>query len=76
LSLHFDHYPDQLSGGHSFDFIDKAKIQAVRIDVNDPNALASKMDEKFDVVLDFLPPECIRTVAEAAIQSGVHFGTR
>ena len=37
----------------SFDFIDKAKIQLVRIDANDQNALASKMDEKFDVVLDF-----------------------
>jgi saccharopine dehydrogenase-like NADP-dependent oxidoreductase len=56
----------------SFDFIDKAKIQIVRIDANDPNALASKMDEKFDVVLDFLPPQCIRTVAKAAIKSGVH----
>jgi len=56
----------------SFDFIDKAKIQLVRIDANDPNALASIMDEKFDVVLDFLPPQCIRTVAEAAIKSGVN----
>ena len=56
----------------SFDFIDKAKIQIIRIDANDPNALASKMDEKFDVVLDFLPPQCIRTVVEAAIKSGVH----
>ena len=56
----------------SFDFIDKAKIQIDRIDANDPNALASKMDEKFDVVLDFLPSQCTRTVAEAAIKSGVH----
>ena len=56
----------------SFDFIDRDKIQTDRIDANDPNALASKMDEKFDVVLDFLPPQCIRTVAEAAITSGVH----
>ena len=56
----------------SFDFIDKAKIQLVRIDANDQNALASKMDEKFDVVLDFLPPQFIRTVAKAAIKSGVN----
>ena len=56
----------------SFDFIDRAKIQIVRIDANDPNALASVMDEKFDVVLDFLPPHCIRTVAEVAIKRGVH----
>jgi saccharopine dehydrogenase-like NADP-dependent oxidoreductase len=57
---------------HSLGFIDKAKIQIVRIDANDPNALASIMDAKFDVVLDFLPPQCIRSVAEAAIKSGVH----
>ena len=56
----------------SFDFIDKAKIQIVWIDANDLNALASKMAEKFDVVLDFLPPQCIRTVAKAAIKSGVN----
>ncbi|MGD2271252.1 MAG: saccharopine dehydrogenase C-terminal domain-containing protein [Desulfobacterales bacterium] len=56
----------------SFDFISKAKVQVVRIDANDQNALASKMAEEFDVVLDFLPPHCIRTVAVAAIKSGVH----
>ena len=56
----------------SFDFIDKAKIQILRLDANDSDALASEMEEKFDVVLDFLPPQCIRTVAEAAIKSGVH----
>jgi saccharopine dehydrogenase-like NADP-dependent oxidoreductase len=57
---------------HSFDFIDRAKIQIVRIDANDPNALVSEMNEKFDVVLDFLPPQCVRTVAEAAIKGGVN----
>jgi len=57
---------------HSFDFLDTAKIQSVGLDANDPNALASIMDNNFDVVLDFLPPQCIRTVAEAAINSGVH----
>ena len=56
---------------HSFDFLETSKIQTVRIDANDPNALASIMEEKFDVVLDFLPPQCIRIVAEAAIESGV-----
>jgi len=30
------------------------------------------MSKTFDVVLDFLPPQCIRTVAEAAINSGVN----
>jgi lysine 6-dehydrogenase len=57
---------------HSFDFLDKARIQPIGLDASDPNALASGMDEKFDVVLDFLPPQYIRTVAEAAIKSGVH----
>ena len=57
---------------HSFGFLDTSKIQIVRIDANDQNALASMMDGKFDVVLDFLPPQCIRTVAEAAIKSGVN----
>ncbi len=64
-----DIQPDRVD---SFDFVDKAKIDIVRIDANDSNALASEMDEKFDVVIDFLPPQFIRTVAEAAIKSGVH----
>jgi lysine 6-dehydrogenase len=57
---------------HSFDFLDTAKIQPTGLDVNDPNALASIMDQKFDIVLDFLPPQCVRNVAEAAIKSGVN----
>ena len=56
----------------AFGFIDRTKIEIVRIDASDPKALASKMGEKFDVVLDFLPPQHIRTVAKAAIESGVH----
>ena len=54
---------------HSFDFIDTTKIQTVQMDAEDKNALVSIMNKKFDVVLDFLPPQCIRTVAEAAIKS-------
>ena len=57
---------------HTFDFLDTTKIQPIVLDANDPNALASIMDQKFDIVLDFLPPQCIRTVAEAAIKIGVH----
>jgi saccharopine dehydrogenase-like NADP-dependent oxidoreductase len=56
----------------SFEFIDKANIRAVRIDAADQNALASVMDAEFDVVLDFLPPQCVRPVAEVAIKSGVN----
>ena len=57
---------------HSFDFIDTTKIQIVQIDASDPIVLTSVMSKTFDVVLDFLPPQCIRTVAEAAINSGVN----
>jgi len=57
---------------HTFDFLDTAKIQSIGLDANDPNALASIMDQKFDIVLDFLPPQCVRTVAEAAIENGVN----
>jgi len=57
---------------HSFEFLDMTKIQLVGLDANDKNVLASIMDNKFDVVLDFLPPQCIRTVAKVAINSGVH----
>ena len=64
-----DNQPDRI---HSFGFLDTAKIQSIGLDANDPNALASIMDNKFDVVLDFLPPQYIRTVAEAAIKSGVN----
>jgi saccharopine dehydrogenase-like NADP-dependent oxidoreductase len=57
---------------HSFDFLDTSKIQSVGLDANDPGALASVMDNPFDIVLDFLPPQCVRSVAEAAIHRGVH----
>ena len=57
---------------HSFEFIDMTKIQTVQMDAENQNALVSIMNEKFDVVLDFLPPQCIRTVAEATIKSGLN----
>jgi saccharopine dehydrogenase-like NADP-dependent oxidoreductase len=57
---------------HSFDFIDTTKIQTLQIDAEDQDALVSIMNKEFDVVLDFLPPQCIRTVAEAAIKSRLH----
>ena len=56
----------------SFNFIDKAKIRTSRVDANDRKALVSEMGRNTDVVLDFLPPQCVRTAAEAAIESGVH----
>jgi saccharopine dehydrogenase-like NADP-dependent oxidoreductase len=64
-----DIQPDRI---YSFHFLDTTKIQSIGLDADDPNALASIMDNKFDIVLDFLPPQYIRTVAEAAIKSGVN----
>ena len=57
---------------HSFGFLDPSKIETARMDANDPNALASLMDNNFDVVQDFLPPQWIRTVAKVAIECGVN----
>ena len=57
---------------HSFDFLKTDKIHPVRLDASDPKALAAIMGKKIDVVLDFLPPQCVRTVAEAAIENGVN----
>lgn len=64
-----DIQPDRI---YSFNFLDTTKIQSIGLDADDPNALASIMDNKFDIVLDFLPPQYIRTIAEAAIKSGVN----
>jgi len=57
---------------HSFDFLNQEKIQLIKLDANDLNTLASTMDKEFDVVLDFLPPQCVRSVAETAINVGVN----
>jgi saccharopine dehydrogenase-like NADP-dependent oxidoreductase len=57
---------------HSFDFLDAAKIRSVGLDVSHPNALAAALDDAFDVVLDFLPPQYVREVAKAAIHRGAH----
>jgi saccharopine dehydrogenase-like NADP-dependent oxidoreductase len=55
----------------ALDFLDTAKIRPVSLDAGDPDALASTMGDRFDVVLDFLPPQFARSVAEAAIRNGV-----
>jgi len=56
----------------SFDSLDRSKIQPLRIDAGDRESVTSIMNGDYDVVLDFLPPLYVRTVAEAAIQRGVH----
>ena len=57
---------------HSFDFLDTSTIRSIGLDAGNLAALASLMDDEFDIVLDFLPPQFVRNVAEAAIQRGVH----
>lgn len=56
----------------SFDFVDQTKVRTLRLDAGDPNALAAAMGAGIDVVLDFLPPQWVRRVAEVAVHSGVH----
>ncbi|MGD8368626.1 MAG: saccharopine dehydrogenase C-terminal domain-containing protein [Desulfobacterales bacterium] len=63
-----DIHPDLIE---SFDFLDRTKIRAVALNAGDPIALASTLGDAFDVVVDFLPPQYVRTVAEAAIEQGV-----
>lgn len=56
---------------HSFAFLDAHNIISTDVDASDPRALSHLMDGCFDIVIDFLPPQFVRVVAEAAIQTGV-----
>ena len=56
---------------YSFGFLNKENIQPIKLDANDVNALASTM-ASVDIVLDFLPPQYVRSVAECAIDVGVN----
>lgn len=53
-------------------YVDQSKTRLEKMDLNDQEALVSLMSRGFDVVLDFLPPHFVKTVAEAAIRAGVH----
>ena len=55
-----------------FEFLDRSKIEVLRSDADDAAALRSLLGSGYDVVIDFLPPHCVRAVAVAAIASGVH----
>ncbi|MEW6260297.1 MAG: saccharopine dehydrogenase C-terminal domain-containing protein [Thermodesulfobacteriota bacterium] len=63
-----DVFPETIEG---FSFLDRSKIETVRIDASDPVALESLMKQNIDVVIDMLPAEFGRTVALAAIAAGV-----
>jgi len=63
-----DLQPDLLD---AFEFIPQDKIHRVYLDATDLNAIAAVMEDDYDVVLDFLPPQCVRPVAESAIKSGL-----
>lgn len=54
-----------------FSFLDRSKIETVRIDASDPAALEALMKQGIDAVIDMLPAEFSRTVALAAIGAGV-----
>ena len=56
----------------SFDLLDKQKIQPIKLDADGSNSLASIMASEFDIVLDFLPPQYVRSVTETAINVGVN----
>ena len=48
------------------------KLQAVALDASDAAALAALVRGGFDVVVDMLPRQFIRSVAQACIAAGVH----
>jgi saccharopine dehydrogenase-like NADP-dependent oxidoreductase len=65
-----DAFPENLSPFEKF--LDMAKIELVRLDARDKGAMFSLMKQEIDVVIDVLPVEFVRTVAESAIESGVN----
>jgi len=51
--------------------VDKQKVTAVKLNIEDKNALLTLMKQGFEVVMEFLPPEFMKLVAETAIEAGV-----
>ena len=56
---------------HSANYIQREKIIPVHLDAQDKSAIISLMKQQVDVVIDLLPSQFIRSVAEAAIEAGV-----
>jgi saccharopine dehydrogenase-like NADP-dependent oxidoreductase len=64
-----DLFPD---GIRDLAYVDQSKTKLEKIDVGDQRALVALMNQGFDIVLDFLPPQFVISVAEAAIEVGVN----
>jgi lysine 6-dehydrogenase len=56
---------------HSANYIQREKIIPVHLDAQDKSAIISLMKQQVDVVIDLLPSQFIRSVAEAAIEARV-----
>ena len=54
-------------------FPDKSKLETVVADLAQREQLAELMEAGFDVVIDMLPPQFAKPVAEVTIESGIHF---
>ncbi len=56
---------------HSVNYIQHDKIIPVRLNAQDKPAMISLMKQGVDIVIDLLPSQFVRSVAEAAIEAGV-----
>ena len=64
-----DYYPNHLERFE--DFLDLKKVKKIKVDAANKGALISLMKQGGDVVIDVLPPQFIKNVFEAAIETGV-----
>ena len=56
---------------HSVNYIQHDRIIPAHLNAQDKPAMVSLMKQEVDVVIDLLPSQFVRTVAEAAIEAGV-----
>ncbi|MBI5592293.1 MAG: saccharopine dehydrogenase NADP-binding domain-containing protein [Deltaproteobacteria bacterium] len=56
---------------HSASYIQHDRIIPARLNAQDKTAMVSLMKQDVDVVIDLLPSQFVRSVAEAAIEAGV-----
>jgi lysine 6-dehydrogenase len=64
-----DLFPDSIRG---LTYVDQSKTRLEKMDASNQAAMVSLMKQGFDVVLDFLPPNHVKSVTEAAISAGVN----
>ncbi len=56
---------------HSVKYIQQNKIVPISLNAGDKDAMVALMKQGVDVVIDLLPSQFVRSVAEAAIEAGV-----